>query len=91
MFLKKEQVSSNFKSKSSYKTIYVWCLDGWVYDIKSKQRMKYWKTNNGYEIKKESWNIINEPFFIEELEIFIIDSNTWIEIGTNVSEKFTIF
>jgi hypothetical protein len=53
--------------------------------------MKYWKTNDGYEIKKESWNIINEPFFIEELEIFIIDSNTWIEIGTNVSEKFTIF
>jgi hypothetical protein len=81
MKLIKEPAPSFFKAKQSYKTVYAWCIDGWVYDVVAKTRLQFFSGPNGLEINKESWNVLQEPLFTEEVEVHIIDSTSWIESG----------
>ncbi len=80
MKLVKEPAPSSFKARS-YKTTYVWCVDGWVYDTVARTRLQFFIGSNGLEINKESWSVLQEPLFTEEVEVHVLNSNSWIESG----------
>jgi hypothetical protein len=85
MKLTKEPAPSSFKAKS-YKTTYVWAVDGWVYDVVARTRMQFFSGPDGLQMNKESWSVLQEPLFTEEVEVHVLDSHSWIESG----ELFTI-
>jgi len=80
MKLVKEPAPSSFKA-TTYKTTYVWCVDGWVYDTAARTRLQFFMGPEGLEINKESWSVLQEPLFTEEVEVHVLNSNSWIESG----------
>jgi hypothetical protein len=80
MKLTKEPAPSSFKA-TSYKTTYVWAVDGWVYDVVARTRMQFFSGPEGLEMNKESWSVLQEPLFTEEVEVHVLDDHSWIESG----------
>lgn len=91
MLVSRETKPSTYKCLKTYKTVYVWSDDGWVYDTATKMRMKYFITDLGFFIKKESWSTIPSSMYTEELEISIISEKplSWIETGEEFEEMYT--
>jgi hypothetical protein len=48
--------------------------------------MQFFSGPDGLQINKESWSVLQEPLFTEEVEVHVLDSHSWIESG----ELFTI-
>lgn len=80
MKLVKEPAPLSFKA-TSYKTTYVWCIDGWVYDLVAKIKLQFFISSKGLEVNKESWSVLQEPLFMEDTEVHILDPHSWIESG----------
>ena len=86
MKLIREPAPLAFNAKS-YRTTYVWCIDGWVYDVTAKTRMQFFSGPDGLEINKESWSVLQEPLFTEDTEVHVLNSNQWIESGELFTTK----
>ena len=87
MKVTKEPAPSSFKASHSYTTTYAWCADGWVYDIVARTRLQFFIGPDGLEMNKESWSVLQEPLFTEEVEVHVLDSNSWIESGELFTSK----
>ena len=74
------------KSKilKSYKTNFLWCSDGWVYDTQSMKRRQYIPIDsNTFELIETSFIkfVFSDVEYSEEVEVKIISENPkiWIE------------
>jgi len=43
--------------------------------------MQFFSGPEGLQINKESWSVLQEPLFTEEVEVHVLDSHSWIESG----------
>jgi len=92
MLIKRTAKPLSYSSIRSYKTVYLWCSDGWMYDTVGMKKYKYIPMG-------EFLSVIREPFtrqsfsdvqYSEEIEVTILSEKPliWVETGVNVGEMF---
>ena len=90
MIVKKSRPPSSFNGKS-YKTKYLWCADGWMYDTTSMHRCKFFPVDKDLKIVKEPFTrqVFNVEYS-EDIEVTIISEKPkiWIEKGIDTQDMF---
>jgi len=76
-----------------YTTSYLWCSDGWTYDVTAMVRRKYESIEPGiFEMTEEpvTKGVFSDVQYVEKLEITMISESPriWIERGTDISDMF---
>jgi hypothetical protein len=75
----------------SYKTTYIWAIDGWVYDIVKKIRKQFFIQDGEITMETEPYTqSIPTPMYIEALEIKLLSKVplVWKEVGVNFEETY---
>jgi hypothetical protein len=58
-----------------------------VYDIVARTKLQFFLGPDGLEMNKESWSVLQEPLFTEEVVVHVLDAHSWIESGELFTSK----
>ena len=88
MIIQLSELPSDYKVLTSYKTIYLWSSDGWIYNTAKKQKYQYVFISPTKFIRVEEayeQTSYSDVQYSEELEISILE-NGFIEKGELFTE-----
>ena len=76
-----------------YKTTFLWCSDGWVYDTTAKKRRKYFVITSDlfdFTEQKVQKSVFSDVQHSEEMTITQVSKSplVWVEIGEETENMF---
>lgn len=92
MIIKRSLPPLSYEGRT-YKTNYLWCSDGWTYDVTSMVRRQYTPIDTRiFDMTEEKVTkaVFSDVQYTETLEITVVSENprVWIEKGTDILDMF---
>jgi hypothetical protein len=94
MLLKRLELPSSYKPVDDYKTTLYWCSDGWVYDIYTKTRRRYYTDGDLFNMDEEATTRVSFSDVQKSETVFVTvyqeSPRIWTEEGDGWCDSFCV-